>query len=77
MVYQPPPPPPPPPSPPPKGGGGMNGGAIAGAICGPMFGLIGLGGYLHHKKKQGLADQGQQRDEDAITIQMTAEQENV
>eukprot|EP00966_Prymnesium_polylepis_P220515 5100805-Prymnesium_polylepis.1 len=28
----------------------MDGGAIAGAILGPMFGLLGLGGFMYYRK---------------------------
>jgi len=37
------------------GDSGMSGGAIAGAVCGPLFGLLGLGGYLYSKRNQAPA----------------------
>jgi len=30
----------------------MNGGAIAGAVCGPVFGLLGIGGYFYFYGKK-------------------------
>jgi len=69
MVYQPPPPPPSSPD----SGGGMNGGAIAGAICGPMFGLIGLGAWYQNKKKNAAMAET----DGSVTVQMTGDRENV
>eukprot|EP00966_Prymnesium_polylepis_P016916 390265-Prymnesium_polylepis.1 len=31
--------------------GGVDGAVIAGAVCGPMFGLLGLGGWLYIKSQ--------------------------